>query len=100
MTGTYTPWGKADSSRRFAPGVVAYSTPSHGGFHLTPEREAELDARLRQVGISAEQARFGYEPGWYEEDCAAFAVMFGFPELFPHMDPEESLTILKHWLRA
>lgn len=80
---TWTPWGQSDGSTRYARGIVFYDTPSHGGFHLTPSREAELDERLAAIGTTAEEARMGYEPGWYEEDCCAFAVLYAWPELFP-----------------
>lgn len=94
---TQTPWGPSDSSEHVAPGVVFYSTPSHGGFHLTPRREAVLDERLREHGITAEEARMGYEPGWYEEDCCAHAVIVAFPDLFPERDPVAALDRLRYW---
>ena len=93
-----TPWGAADSRQTFGLGVSFYSTPSHGGFYVDRTREAVLDERLREVGITAKQARFGYPTGWYEEDCAALAVVFAFPELFPRDDPQEALDQLRYWL--
>lgn len=101
-----TPWGASDFSKKYAPGVVFYSTPSHGGFKLSAKREAELDARLREVGLSAEEARLGYDTGWYEEDCSANAVVFGWPELFSDLTPdrdaastrEDALATLKRWV--
>ena len=93
-----TPWGQSDCSVEYGPGVTFYGTPSHGGFHLSPEREAELDMRLREHGITAEAARMGYEPGWYEEDCSAYAVVVAFPELFPSEDSLVALACLRYWL--
>lgn len=95
--GTSTPWGSAQASYRYARGIVGYITASHGGFHLTASREAELDRKLREVGLTAEVARMGYEPGWYEEDCCANAVIFGWPELFPKNDKVEALESLRYW---
>lgn len=80
--GAVTPWGNADSRNDYADGIAFYSTPSHGGFRLTADREAELDAKLRAVGTTAEQARMGYSAGWFEEDCSSLAVLYGWPELF------------------
>lgn len=95
-----TPWGTSDYSKTFLPGVTFYGTPSHGGFHLSPEREAELDAKLREHGITAKQARMGYSHGWYEEDCSANAVGFAFPETRPDgCTAEECLEGLRRWLR-
>ena len=31
-----TPWGVADTVKEIAPGISLYTTPSHGGFHLSP----------------------------------------------------------------
>jgi hypothetical protein len=72
-----TPWGHADHVVKLAEGVHFVSTPSHGGFHLDPERNAIVppewkDATFRKLG----------ERGWYEEDCD-WAIMARFyPELF------------------
>ena len=94
-----TPWGASDYSQRYAPGIVFYGTPSHGGFHLTPKREQELDVKLREHGITAEEARMGYAPGWYEEDCSVYAVMFAFDEARPGpTTPEHCLERLRYWI--
>lgn len=102
---TYTPWGASQDSHRYDKGIVFYDTASHGGFHLTPSREAELDAFLRTHGMSATAARMGYDPGWYEEDCCAYAVLACWPELFPnHEDGEPATTRadcierLRYWI--
>lgn len=100
--GPRTPWGRADSTTTYGlPGVVFYDTPSHGGFHLTERREAELDGKLRAVGLSAEDARMGYEPGWYEEDCSALAVLYAWPEIIADpakRTPAEDLERLRYWI--
>lgn len=69
-----TPWGDADYEKKYAEGITFYSTPSHGGFKLSPERIAEIPKPLRGLG--------GYTESWYEEDCAWAAVAFTFPEVF------------------
>ena len=76
MTHTQTPWGLAQTEKVIAAGITRYDTASHGGYHLTLERQAEMPADLR-----------GYEPwagpGWYEEDCDWAIVCLAFPEYFP-----------------
>jgi len=65
-----TPWGRAQHTRVYADGVIAYSTAGHGGFHLDPERNACVHAAWRNAD------------GWYEEDCDWAKVAVTFPELF------------------
>lgn len=66
----HTPWGTSQGATVYADGVVFHSTPSHGGFHLSPERDAKVHSLLR-AGAA-----------WYEEDCHWAAVAHAFPELF------------------
>lgn len=103
----FTPWGASDEVVAYAPGITFYGTPSHGGFRLSAEREHELDVLLQARGLSAEQARMGYRPGWYEEDCCANAVAFAWPVLFVEAGQptgtilaksEEALAQLRYWV--
>lgn len=68
MTGSYsvrlpnhpkmrTPWGSADAVYQRAPGILAVSTPGHGGFKLDRKANAKIPQLFRRAG------------GWYEEDC-------------------------------
>jgi len=94
-----TPWGLSDSEERIIEGVTFYGTPSHGGFHLSPERERQLSVKLSEHGISVMDARMGYAAGWYEEDCCAYAVLFGFDEARPDsMTAEHCLERLRYWI--
>ena len=70
-----TPWGVANEATRFAPGIVFYSTPSHGGFHLSEHRQAYVES------ILPEFETFAKGP-WYEEDCDACLVVVVWPEYF------------------
>lgn len=72
-----TPWGLSDAGpRELAPGIEIYSTPSHGGIHLSPERMRELPARLHKRSAK-------YCPmDWFEEDCEISLVIAGFPQYF------------------
>jgi hypothetical protein len=58
---TYTPWGPSQTADTLAPGIVDYTTASHGGIHLSVARRLEL-ARILNI-------RPGSCPQWYEEDC-------------------------------
>ena len=71
----YTPWGMSDHADDIVPGIVFYSTPGHGGYRLSPEREAEMHPALRKTDPT-------YCPlGWYEEDCEAALVGLAFAQL-------------------
>ena len=54
-----TPWGTSDHQQKIAEGIVEYSTPSHGGIRLSPERQAQLPSGVKSFN-SLE---------WWEEDC-------------------------------
>ena len=80
-----TPWGISDSSERIAPGIMRYDTPSHGGFHLSAKRQAEMPEALRVEG------------GWYEEDCDWALVILGFPQFFSKEDSEAAKESARTW---
>jgi len=80
-----TPWGGAQSATAYAEGIVEYATASHGGFHLSPERNAAVHPTLRSEG------------GWYEEDCGWAAVAITFPDLFTAFEQRCAETTLKDW---
>ena len=63
-----TPWGTSECATVHAKGIVRHTTPGHGGFCLTPERNADVTASLRR------------NDGWYEEDCEWAIVALSFPE--------------------
>ncbi|MGN7715114.1 DUF7007 domain-containing protein [Agrobacterium radiobacter] len=67
---TSTPWGASQGATVYADGVVSHHTASHGGFHLSADRNAEVHPMLRS------------SDGFYEEDCCWAAVAMTFPELF------------------
>lgn len=81
--GTKTPWGMADSSEKIARGIVSYSTPSHGGIHVTQ----------RILDMMPEELRI--ESGWYEEDCDWCLVVVAFPQFFVNADLAKSC--MKDW---
>jgi len=67
---TQTPWGKSDSSTKIARGIVSYSTPSHGGIHVSKGLLAKMPEPFRKTN------------GWYEEDCEWCMVALSFPQFF------------------
>ncbi|XEN34687.1 hypothetical protein M728_005348 (plasmid) [Ensifer sp. WSM1721] len=52
-----TPWGPSQGATLYAEGVVSHTTAGHGGFCLSPDRNASVVPALRTPG------------GWYEEDA-------------------------------
>ena len=71
-----TPWGHPETVNEIAPGIVSYSTPSHGGYWLSPARVASMPKPLRDFGPWA-------GPNWYEEDCDWCIVALAYPHFFP-----------------
>lgn len=82
--GEITPWGRADYKSEIAEGITIYGTPSHGGIHLSPERLEKVDEAFRKFA----EKWSGHEE-WFEEDCAALAVIVTFPESFPDVTSEQ-----------
>lgn len=67
---TSTPWGGSQMAVVYAEGVVAHMTSSHGGFHLSADRNARVHPLLQK------------DTPWYEEDCEWAIVAISFPDLF------------------
>lgn len=83
-----TPWGQPHGHISVAPGIDCYDTPSHGGFHLSPDRVAEMPAMLREHKTLAGD-------GWYEEDCDWVFVVLSFPQHFDANHVEAARKSLK-----
>jgi len=54
-----TPWGQADGAEELAPGIISYSTSSHGGIWLSAERRKALNYDKNWLNTAE----------WWEEDC-------------------------------
>ncbi|MBL0967002.1 MAG: hypothetical protein IBJ05_09295, partial [Blastomonas sp.] len=80
-----TPWGSSQSATRYAQGILFYTTASHGGFHLDPERNAAMPPALCLPG------------GWYEEDVDWALIAAGYPELFTDLEKRMAERILRQW---
>ena len=84
---TTTPWGKPDTQTVIADGIIAVTTPSHGGIWLSPERLAEMPKHLRKCSFTRDN--------WFEEDAAWCAVALAWPEFFP-MQQDDAVAIYRH----
>lgn len=83
--GTKTPWGLSDSATKLSVGIILYTTPSHGGIHLSPKKNAIVHYVWRDP------------KGWYEEDCAWSIVALTFPELFSERQVETARATAKEY---
>jgi hypothetical protein len=54
-----TPWGPAQSAVELAPGIISYSTASHGGIWLSADRQRKINYEKNWLGSKE----------WWEEDC-------------------------------
>lgn len=88
-----TPWGMSDSAQPIADGLVFYSTPSHGGYYISPARVASMPKPLRDFQPWA-------GPNWYEEDCDWCTVALAFPQFFPDEAIPVALATLKRYQPA
>lgn len=82
---TSSPWGGVDSAKEYGPGVWSVSTPSHGGFRLSSERNAAVADYWRSAD------------GWYEEDCDWAIVCATWPELFEPLWRQQADVTLRNW---
>jgi hypothetical protein len=82
----WTPWGMSDGQHTYAPGIIFYSTPGHGGIHLDEEHNNKMPSKLRNAD------------GWYEEDCEWAKVAIIFPEAFEPSAVLSAKETMKNWL--
>jgi hypothetical protein len=69
-----TPWGRADRVEKVGRGILAVSTPSHGGYFVPQEL---YDAMPEALRVNP------YGRGtWFEEDYEWSLVALAFPDLF------------------
>jgi len=85
-----TPWGKAQSVSEVADGIFSYSTSSHGGYKLSPRRNAEVLMILKKATCG----QLGMK-GWYEEDCDWAIVVYSFPQFFGRRKYDQAVKSLK-----
>ncbi|MGL3609059.1 DUF7007 domain-containing protein [Rhizobium sp. G187] len=86
---TSTPWGASQMAIHYGEGVVAHMTAGHGGFHLSPDRNASVHPALRK------------ESPWYEEDVEWAVVATSFPSLFTRYERSNAdKTVRNTWPAA
>lgn len=71
-----TPWATPDTADERLPGIWHVTTPSHGGFVLSEERQAAMPASLRRDDL------------FYEEDVDWSLVMLAFADELRRADDE------------
>jgi hypothetical protein len=75
----------SDYQKQLMPGIISYSTPSHGGIHVDDELNQKIHEAWRADG------------GWYEEDCCWAIVAFHFPKAFTPEHHAMAINTLKNW---
>ena len=83
---SYTPWGEPQSVEEVAEGITFVSTASHGGYHLSPEKNQVVNEIWRR------------QDNWYEEDCDWAIVAITFPEFFTKEDVSNARRTAINWL--
>ncbi len=81
----YTPWGKPDSQKTIAKGIVSYTTSSHGGIYVAPSLNVQIHEAWRS------------KSGWYEEDCEWAIVAVTFQQYFKPEQIDSAINTLKNW---
>ena len=81
LVASETPWGKAQLAQEIGPGIIRYSTASHGGYYLYPATNAKVPPVLKQSTCGG----LGLQ-GWYEEDCDWAIVVYTFKDYFNEED--------------
>ena len=84
----HTPWGASQQQKKIADGITSYSTASHGGYHVSAARLAEMPDCIRDFKTYA-------GTGWYEEDCDWCLVALSFPSLFDNRSCYYAVKTLK-----
>lgn len=89
-----TPWGAAQHIEHVGEGVWHVTTASHGGFWLDEEALKRIPQRHQDYAADWSHGRGS---AWFEEDCAAYAVIAAFPALFPG-EQERAAEVVAHWI--
>ena len=80
-----SPWGRPDHAQQLAPGIWSVSTSSHGGIHLSGERNAAVPPAIRA------------ENCFYEEDCCWSYVAAVHPDAFSTAQLDLAMRTLLDW---
>jgi hypothetical protein len=94
LVGDSSPWGAIDRCTRIADGIHFVSTPSHGGFRLSPARLARFP-----LAVLGQTWRALGRDGWFEEDCDAYLIPVAFPDCFSKEEQARAYPGYCAWLR-
>lgn len=83
-----SPWGAIQTMTEVAPGILQVTTPSHGGFYVTPALVAQMPEHMRETPYST--------GGWFEEDCDWSLVAICFPDAFAPEMVQAAKRIIGH----
>jgi hypothetical protein len=81
----YTPWGRTQTVRKIADGILQYSTAGHGGIKV----KAKLNNMIHPEWRNAD--------GWYEEDVCWAIVAFTFPQFFIKHQGQAASTLKNYY---
>lgn len=88
-----TPWGKADSVTKVAPGIAFVSTPRHGGYRVSKMLAENEIPKIQRDKAAIFQS--GYY--WFEEDCAWSIVALNFPQYFERAGNDLIIRTVNRW---
>lgn len=88
---TWTPWGRSQTQKKIAPGIMEYSTAGHGGFAVADTVAMQMPEPLRSIGFRS-AGRW-----WFEEDVDWVAVPLAFPQYFDEKTLQAAEKSLKNW---
>lgn len=80
-----TSWGWPDHAKHYGEGIIFYSAPSHGGFHLDAARNEVMPDCLRNAD------------GFYEQDEQWAKVATAFPDLFTDYERGLAEKSVRNW---
>ena len=90
LVSSETPWGKAQSAEEVGPGIIRYTTASHGGYFLNATANGKVSPILKKSTFCGQGLK-----GWYEEDCDWAIVVYTFPQFFDEKHLEAAIATLK-----
>lgn len=84
--GDDSPWGEVEEVKPVATGIVQVTAEENDGFVLSPERNANIDARWRSIS------------GWYSSETMGNIVVASNPAVFPADEVAGAHDILRTYM--
>lgn len=84
--GDDSPWGEVETVQHIAPGLARVEAEENEGYVLSPERNANIDARWRSIS------------GWYSAETMGHIVVASSPTVFDAGDVEEAHSVLRTYM--